>query len=115
MYKKLNAEKIIGQIESLLGELKNSLLNASGEAVIINLNANPRKKKFSGLTADVYELVEEGFFDTSKTITDLQKKLKDRGINKPTTSLMAPLKHLIVNHILDRTKPDKGIYNYLKR
>ena len=71
--------------------------------------------KFSGLTEKIYELIKEGFFDESKTISDLQKKLKDRTINKPTTSLMAPLKLLITKDLLDRTKSDKESYKYFKK
>jgi len=116
MIKKLNPEELIKQIESLLVELRNSLSQTSRTSTLnAAISTGKEKKEFSGLTAKVYELVEEGFFDEQKTIADLQRKLKDRGANKPTTSLMAPLKLLIDKKVLDRSKPGKGIYNYFKR
>jgi len=113
---KIANKQIIEQIEMLLVELKKTLK--------IQTEVSHRSKKFkiiggvhkfSGLTEKIYELIKEGFFDESKTISDLQKKLKDRTINKPTTSLMAPLKFLITKDLLDRTKPDKGPYKYFKK
>ncbi len=114
---KINQQQIIEQIETLLTQLKQSLnianknlpRNKKGRSLI------PRQQGFAGLTADIYKLVEEGFFDDSKTISDLRKKLKARGINKPTTSLMPSLKLLIKKEVLDRDKPDKGLYKYFKR
>lgn len=111
-------EQIIEQIEALLIQLKKSL-NASNKTSLhrekkIKLPPN-HSRGFSGLTGHVYELIEEGFFDNPKTISDLQKKLKDRGIKKPTTTLMPSLKFLIIKKVLDRNKPIKGLYNYFKR
>lgn len=111
-------QKIIEQIETLLMQLKQSL-NVSSK----NLQHDNKKHQlipkqdrgFSGLTGNIYELLEEGFFNDPKTISDLQKKLKDRGIKKPTTALMPSLKLLIIKKILDRNKPDKGLYQYFKR
>lgn len=118
MQKITKSEQIIEQIEVLLIQLKQSL-NVSDRT-----SSHHRKTpesipnlglKFSGLTRGIYELIEEGFFSEPKTISDLQKKLKDRGINKPTTTIMPSLKLLIDKKILDRNKPDKGLYKYFKR
>jgi len=105
-------EQIIKQIEELLIQLKESL-NMSDEISLRPIGS--REKKFSGLTGKIYELIEEGFFNEPKTISDLQRKLKDRGIKKPTTSLMPSLKLLITKKVLDRNKPNKGLYNYFKK
>ncbi len=102
-------KQIIEEIEALLIQLKQSL-NVPNKAVSYN-----KEKSKSTLTGEIYELVEEGFFNDQKTISDLQKKLKDRGIKKPTTALMPSLKLLIVKKVLDRNKPNKGLYNYFKR
>jgi len=105
-------EQIIEQIEELLMQLKESL-NVSNK--ISSRSTESRERKFSGLTGKIYELIKEGFFNEPKTISDLQRKLKDRGIKKPTTALMPSLKLLITKKVLDRNKPDKGLYNYFKR
>ena len=105
-------EQIIGQIEELLMQLKQSL-NVSNKTSSRPIGS--RESRFSGLTGKIYKLIEEGFFNDPKTISDLQQKLKDRGIKKPTTALMPSLKLLIIKEALDRNKPDKGLYNYFKR
>jgi hypothetical protein len=114
----MTSQQIIEQIEGLLIQLKKSLnissknlLRGKGERQSI-----PKQNQgFSGLTGNIHELLEEGFFNQPKTISDLQKKLKDRGIKKPTTALMPSLKLLIIKKVLDRNKPDKGLYQYFKR
>ena len=111
-------QQIIEQIENLLTQLKQSL-NLPHKNIPHGKKkyqlGHKQSRDFSGLTGSIYELFEEGFFDNSKTISELQKKLKDRGINKPTTSIMPSLKVLIKNKVLDRDKPDKGLYKYFKR
>lgn len=111
-------EQIIKEIETLLIQLKQSL-NVPNK---ISSHHKEKSKSifnqrlgFSGLTGKIYELIEEGFFDDSKTISDLQRKLKDRGIKKPTTALMPSLRILVIKKVLDRNKPDKGLYKYFKR
>lgn len=111
-------QQIIEQIETLLMQLKHSLnLPHKNTSYSTKKHQSIPKQSwaFSGLTRSIYELLEEGFFDDSKTISELQKRLKDRGINKPTTSIMPSLKVLIKNRVLDRNKPDKGLYKYFKR
>lgn len=113
MQKITKSEQIIEQIEVLLIQLK-QLLNVSYHRKTPESSHN-QGLKFSGLTHGIYELIEEGFFSEPKTISDLQKKLKDRGTNKPTTTIMPSLKLLIDKKILDRNKPDRGLYKYFKR
>jgi len=104
-------KQIIEQIEALLMQLKQSLNVDKGR----HRSIPKQGRGFSGLTGNIFELIEEGFFDKPKTISDLQKKLKARGINKPTTALMPSLKLLIIKKELDRNKPDRGLYKYFKR
>lgn len=105
-------EKIIAQIESLLGALKGEI----GISPAPRHQARPTNedKPFSGLTEEIFNLVSEGFFDQSKTLAEIQKKLKEGGVNKPTTSLMKPIILLIRKKMLIRTKPEKGQYQYRK-
>lgn len=108
-----NSKKIIEQIESLLEELKKEVgipVNHAKEGKKITA-----EDKFSGLTGEVFNLVSEGFFDNAKSLSEIQKKLKDEGINKPTTALMRPVLMLITKKILGRSKQDKGQYQYYKR
>lgn len=110
-------QQIIEQIEALLIQLKQSL-NVPSKNSLHNKEGGrslPKQGRgFFGLTGSIFELIEEGFFDEPKTISDLQKKLKARGINKPTTSLMPSLKLLITKRILDRDKQDKSPYKYFR-
>ena len=118
MKKSTKISQIISQIEELLLELKMSLKIQHKTASVPKgrlRRFEHNKYQFSGLTGKIYELIEEGFVDGPKTITDIQKKLKDRGTNKPTTAIMPSLKLLIDKKVLDRNKPDKGLYNYFKR
>ncbi|TRZ64625.1 MAG: hypothetical protein D4Q79_01165 [Spirochaetia bacterium] len=112
MQKTMENEEIIKQIENLLGELRQSL---NMPKMILSQNIKNKKSEFSGLRGNIYELIEDGFFDEPKTISELQKKLKDRGIKRPTTTLMPSLTFLVVKRILDRDKPEKGLYKYFKR
>lgn len=112
MKKTIKNQQIIKQIEELLVQLKESL-NVSNK--ISSRFIGNQERRFSGLTKKIYELIEEGYFSEPKTISDLQKKLKDRGTNKATTAIMPSLKLLIDKKILDRNKPDKGLYKYFKR
>ena len=109
--------EIIEQIESLLGELKSSL----GGSPQKHTKAAPKTPKadaaFSGLTGEVYNLVQEGFFKESKSISEIQTKLQLEGIKKPTTALSGTLLTLIRKKVLERSKPadGKGTYKYQQR
>lgn len=105
--------EIIGKIEALLQELKNSLGVGDSRKKKVNIKASA--DRFSGLTAEIFNLVQEGYFKEPKEISEIEKKLHQRAINKPTTSLMKPLRLLIRKRILDREKPNgKGRYKYFE-
>lgn len=106
---KKDPKTIITQIESLLQELKLSIDVGKGNVAVSG------HRKPAGLTGDLYGLISEGFFDQSRTLSDIHKKLRVEGINKPVTSLMKPLLYLIKNRMLKRKKPDKGQYQYQRR
>lgn len=111
----MNTNEIIAEIESLLRQLKESLISSgAGKNGKINQHVVIKKvnRQLSGLTGKINELAEDGFFKQPKTISDIQRKLKDGGVNKPTTSLMPPLLILLDRKILIREKPEKGVYKY---
>jgi len=110
--------EIIAKIESLFGELKRSLGNDSlsmRRGFSAKNIKDTGKQKFSGLTLEIFNLVQEGYFDEPRKISEIVKKLHQRAINKPATSLMKPLRLLIWKKIINRNKPNgKGVYEYLK-
>ncbi len=110
----MKEEKIIIEIENLLLELRRSLNLARAKNVLTNSQPNKNQRAFQGLTGKIHALVEEGFFDEPKIIAELQKKLRDEGTKKPTTSLMPSLLLLVQKKILKRNKLDKGPYKYYK-
>jgi hypothetical protein len=63
----------------------------------------------------VVELVTQGFFDSPKTLADVQKRLKDRaGHSIPVTTLSPLFTRLLRSHALDREETDAGVYAYEK-
>lgn len=110
--------EIIAKIESLLGELKRSLSDGAPTMRKGDSTENTKgawKQKFSGLTFEIFNLVQEGYFNEPKKISEIKKKLHQRAINKPASSLMKPLRFLIRKRVIDRNKPsEKGVYEYFK-
>src|SRR5437870_1697010 len=98
-----NCIAIVAKIEALLGELKTSLGVRSLNRATDQRNETPADG-FSGLTASIHSLVEDGFFKVGKTIGEIQTKLRLEGVVAPTTSLSGPLLHLIRKKILSRSK-----------
>jgi len=100
---------IISNIETLLEELKLALqIQVKDKKITASINS----KKPAGLTGDIYDLINEGFFDQPKIISQIHEKLRYNGINKPITSLMKPLLYLIRKKILRRDKTEKGQFQY---
>jgi hypothetical protein len=108
--------EIIIKIESLLEDLKQSLgTKPSVKKQGVKSSHGTSHENFSGLTKEIFNLVQEGYFKEPRTISEIAKKLHQRAVNKPTTSLMKPLRLLIHKRIIEREKPDgKGHYKYSK-
>lgn len=102
--------EIILKIELLLQSLKQSLgLSDTGRQQVDGKKVGKVfGEKFSGLTAEIFSLVQEGYFREPRKISEIKKKLHQRAINKPSTALMRPLRLLIQKKIIDREKPDEG-------
>lgn len=74
----------------------------------------PRKAKsgFSPTTA-VRHMIDEGFFTSPKTLSDVQGRLKDKqGRDVPTSTLSPIFTRLLRDGALDRGKNDEGAYEY---
>ncbi len=118
MQKVRNSKDIIEEIESLLVELKQSVGIKQQKSAILAKRTGKQgleHSQFSGLTGEIYTLVKDGFFKDPKDISEIQKKLRDEGVVKPTTSLMPSLILLVRKKVLGRNKPQKGTYKYFKR
>ena len=112
-----NNLKIIGKIESLLEELKVSFDATPNKHTKAVVKTPKAETIFSGLTGNIYNLVQDGFFKEPKAISEIQNKLQLEGIKKPTTSMSSPLLFLTRKKVLARTKPadGKGPYKYQQR
>lgn len=65
------------------------------------------------VTAAVHELIEQGFFESPKTLGDVRRNLKDKqGRDVPTTTLSPIFTRLLRSGDLDRAKNDDGAYEY---
>ncbi len=107
--RKRDPQSIISQIETLLRELRFSI-EAANNSLVAPVPKNP-----TGLMGDLYGLIDEGFFDQPKTLSEIHEKLRKEGINKPVTSLMKPLLQLIKKKMLKRERPEKGQFQYQQR
>jgi hypothetical protein len=65
-----------------------------------------------GPAAYVRELIEDGFFNKQKTITDVKIELENRGHHIPLTSLSGPLQKLCQSKELRRQKADGKTFSY---
>lgn len=108
--------EIIIKIEALLENLKQSLgTKPSVKKQGVKGSHGTSHENFSGLTKEIFNLVQEGYFKEPRTISEIEKKLHQRAVNKPTTSLMKPLRLLIHKRIIEREKPEgKGHYKYFQ-
>lgn len=57
-------------------------------------------------------MVDDGFFDRPKTISEVKAELENRGHHIPLTSLSGPLQKLCKKKVLRRQKPDGKTFSY---
>lgn len=63
----------------------------------------------------VLNLLNQGFFDSPKTLADVQKRLKDKsGHSIPVTTLAPLFTRLLRSHTIDREETDAGVCAYEK-
>lgn len=103
-------EELISEIEALLQELKTSLGGIAVKRSPIKVQA-----KFNGLTENIFELSNEGFFNEPKSISEIHNKLKIEGINKPVTSLPGSLLLLVKKRILKRDVSGGKYYYQIRK
>lgn len=58
-----------------------------------------------GTTAEkIINLLEEGFFDKNRTISDIVNQLKSKDYHYKSTDLTMPLRQIVRKHVLKKTK-----------
>ena len=67
-----------------------------------------QKVKRKGPQQLIAELAQEGYFKAKRSITDIQKKLEEKGHIYTQSSLSPPLLRLTRNRVLRRIKEKKG-------
>jgi len=103
-----NPKFIISQIKRLLMELEKSL-----DATPVS-KGKITSKKPRGLTGEIFGLIQEGFFNEPRSLSEIQEKLRAEGIKKNSSELMRPLLQLIKKKFLERNKIEKK-YKYQRR
>ena len=110
--------EVIADIELLVEELKQIAGLEPGKTTATSAKVRRSRERIApraqGLIGEIIKLRDEGFFDQRRTISEIQAKLRDKGSRKPATTLMSPLLRLIRRNELDRSKSDKGQYQYFK-
>jgi len=66
-----------------------------------------KAKKKDGPTSLITELADEGYFKSKRTISDIQKKLEERGHIYAITSISPCLTRLTKSRVLRRLKENK--------
>jgi hypothetical protein len=74
--------------------------------------AKSAKKKASGPTDYIRELISEGYFKTKREIGTVRDKLEERAHIYPVTSISGPLYRLVKKKELRRIKED-GAWKYV--
>lgn len=70
------------------------------------------EKKRSGPQSYIEEMVEDGFFEKPRTISEVKAELENRGHHIPVTSLSGPMAKLCQKKMLRRQKPDGKAFSY---
>jgi hypothetical protein len=94
---------------------KKSVDEIKNESTAEGGSASPRRRQNGGFspTNAVRDLMEQGFFDSPKTLTDVQAQLKHKqGREIETTTLSPIFTRLLRSGALDRDKNDDGAYEY---
>jgi hypothetical protein len=87
---------------------------------INKLGSNPEikyaSKKQSRISISdlILSLKQEGFFNTPKSLKEIQDKLASKTYHYPVTSLTDPIKRLVRSGQIGRIKKD-GAWHYAKR
>ena len=99
-------EEVQSSIESFLSTLTEKYPN-------LQVTKGESKKTYVGsLTARLEELIDEGHFNEPKTLSEIQRKLAEKGYHYPNTTLSPTLLQIIRQKRLRRIG-EKGSYTYV--
>lgn len=86
---KKTTNEIIAQIRALLNELEGVPVVESIQSPKPTVAKTTTPKKVTGCIGAIQELIEEGFFETQKTVSQVLEKLKEEGqpYSKPLVSM----------------------------
>ena len=100
---KKTTNEIINQIRALLNELEGA---PTGVTPVQKGTVKNTIKKATGCSGAIQEMIEEGFFDTQRTVSQSVDKLKEEG--QPYT------KELVSMNLLNLVKPPRKILRRIK-
>ncbi len=101
---KKRTNEIIAQIRALLNELEGVPAESIQSQKLAAAKTAP--KKATGCIGAIQELIEEGFFDTQKTVSQVLEKLKEEG--QPYS------KALVSMNLLNLVKPPRKTLRRIK-
>ena len=66
------------------------------------ITKNPRRKKSTN--DKIVELIDDGYFDTNRTLSDIIKEFKTHDYHFKSSALTLPLRRIVRNGYLKKTK-----------
>src|SRR5207245_3635809 len=103
-----SAEAIVRDYQEFTRELEHKLgskLEVQKAAPRLT-SKNISVRQPGGVSLELTNLVQEGFFDEKRTLIDVQDKLAKKGIVKPLTTLSCAMQELVKRKILQRDYQD---------
>jgi hypothetical protein len=75
--------------------------------------SKPTRKSARSPSALVRELLDVGYFDSLRTLAEVQRRLRDKtGHQIPVTTLSSTFTRLLRSGLVDRERTDDGVYAY---
>jgi hypothetical protein len=103
------ADEVAILLEKLSGKRKFEPAKKRGKKSIAKkAGTQVKRKQKEGPLVRIEGLKEEGFFETKRTIAEIQTKLEEKGHIYPQTHLSTPLLRLVRKKKLRRLKEKKG-------
>ncbi len=105
-------ERILNDLLAGGGEAQSGKTQGAARATKRAQSKPATTKKRSGPQSYVEEMVDDGFFEKPKTISEVKAELENRGHHIPLTSLSGPMQKLCQKKVLRRQKPDGKTFSY---
>lgn len=105
-------EKVLEDLLSQAGQKSSGPASSKARRMAKATSSNRSRAK-GGPRAYIEEMINDGFFNKPKTISEVRVELGNRGHHIPRTSLSGPLQALCKERILRRQKTgEKGVFSY---